>query len=46
MKNVDLESLVASVVALSRRAGEKILHIYKDEIAVEIKEDSSPLDRS
>lgn len=43
MKYVDLESLVASVVALSRRAGEKILDIYKDEIAVEIKDDSSPL---
>ena len=43
MKNVDLESLVASIVALSRQAGEKILHIYRDEIAVEIKADSSPL---
>jgi len=43
VKNVDLESLVASVVTSSQQAGEKILDIYRDEIVVQIKEDSSPL---
>lgn len=43
MLDIDLESLVKSTRDLSRTAGEKILEVYEDEFAVDIKEDNSPL---
>ncbi len=39
----DLERLTQAVVAIARRAGQAILHIYESEFDVEKKADNSPL---
>jgi 3'(2'), 5'-bisphosphate nucleotidase len=43
MDDVELERLLPSVVAIARRAGERILDVYRSDFAVQAKDDESPL---